>query len=98
MTSAIKCFNCREILALDPSQKIFRSEECSNCYSPVRVCKMCQFYDTSYYNECREDQAERVVDKENANYCEYFSLIDPTYNKKQEERQQLEAAKALFRD
>ena len=38
----------------------------------MRVCKNCAFYDTSAYNECHEIQAERVVDKERANFCDYF--------------------------
>ena len=36
------------------------------------MCKNCEFYDTSAYNECKESQAERVVDKEKANFCDYF--------------------------
>ena len=35
---------------------------------------MCEFYDKNSYNECRESSAERVVDKEKANYCDYFKL------------------------
>jgi len=40
----------------------------------VRVCYNCKNYDTKAYNECREVQADRVVDKAKANFCDYFSL------------------------
>jgi len=35
---------------------------------------MCKFYDPKVYNECIEVNAERIVDKEKANFCDYFSL------------------------
>lgn len=33
----------------------------------------CAFYDAGAYNACREPQAERVLDKERANRCDYFA-------------------------
>ena len=78
-------------------QKIFRSEECPYCYSRIRVCKMCQFYDASYYNSCREDEAERVIDKEKVNYCDYFSLAGDS-PKKRESNNHAAEAHALFKD
>lgn len=40
----------------------------------MRVCLNCIHYDRSSYNECREPQAERVLDKDRRNQCDYFSL------------------------
>jgi hypothetical protein len=40
----------------------------------VRVCLNCNHHDRSAYNECREPQAERVLDKDRRNQCDYFSL------------------------
>jgi hypothetical protein len=40
----------------------------------VRACRNCAFYAPSAYNDCREPNAERVVDKERANFCEFFHL------------------------
>jgi hypothetical protein len=37
---------------------------------------MCTFYDPKVYNECRESNADRIVDKEKANFCDYFNLSD----------------------
>lgn len=33
---------------------------------------MCVFFDLSSYNECKEPVAERIVDKEKPNFCDYF--------------------------
>jgi hypothetical protein len=41
---------------------------------------MCSFYDSKVYNECRESNAERIVDKEKSNFCDYFSLSDGRNN------------------
>ncbi len=40
----------------------------------MRVCLNCSFYAPGAANDCREPQAERVVDKERANFCEFFVL------------------------
>ena len=34
----------------------------------------CDFYDAGAYNQCREPQAERVLEKEKGNFCDYFRL------------------------
>ena len=38
----------------------------------MHCCRNCRFYDPAYHNQCREPQAERQVDKERGNFCEYF--------------------------
>jgi hypothetical protein len=35
---------------------------------------MCKLFDQKVYNECIEPNADRVIDKEKANFCDYFSL------------------------
>jgi len=34
----------------------------------------CKFYDPGSYNECKEVIAGGVVDKDRANFCDYFVL------------------------
>lgn len=67
------CYSCGAPLIL-PSGTVSRSESCDRCRNDVHVCKNCVHYDTSAYNECREPSAERVVDKEKRNFCDYFSI------------------------
>jgi len=58
---------------------------------------MCKFYDPKSYNECKEFQADRVADKEKANFCDYFKLTS-SYNDVEKERQDaLAKASALFK-
>ncbi len=58
---------------------------------------MCLFYDRTAYNECRESQAERVVDKEKANFCSYFKIAAKNQVLNSDKNEVLSAAEALFK-
>ena len=73
MSSEICCHSCGKPLQLSAGN-VGRTEECPHCRSDVRVCLNCTFFDQSAYNECQEPMAERVVDKDRRNFCDYFSL------------------------
>lgn len=91
----IKCFSCHKELDLAPGAKIMRSEECPHCYASIHSCKMCQFYDQTAYNECREPSADRIVEKENSNFCDYFILKGGNGGNNADEA--AKAADALFK-
>jgi len=57
---------------LDLVGKVSRRDTCPKCGRDLRCCKHCQHYDPRAYNECREVAAERIRDKERANFCDYF--------------------------
>ena len=64
------CHKCgRE---LNPDFDYGRQETCPGCRAHTRVCMNCVHYDPARYNECTEPVADRVVDKEKANFCDYF--------------------------
>lgn len=42
------------------------------CGEDLRCCLNCGFHDLAAYNECREPSAERVVEKDRSNFCDYF--------------------------
>jgi hypothetical protein len=65
------CFHCgRE---LEAKERVGFRERCPACDRPVHACLNCDFYDREYNNQCRETQAERVVDKDRANFCDFFT-------------------------
>ena len=66
----MKCAFCGDVFTV--SDRIGKSDTCSRCGADLRCCKQCKFYDTHAYNDCREVMAERVVDKERSNFCEYY--------------------------
>ena len=67
----MKCWFCGREIVVDG--RVGFREECAGCGRPTHVCRNCEFYDPAYNNACREPMAERVVDKERANFCEYFA-------------------------
>ena len=63
------CWNCgTELTPLDYG----RADTCTKCGRDTKVCKGCIFYEKGINNDCREPQADRVVEKERSNFCDYF--------------------------
>ena len=76
--------------------KISRRDTCPHCHRDLRCCKQCKFYDQAAYNECREISAERIMEKERANFCDFFvprgsERGGSSYNRTKEAKQALEA-------
>jgi hypothetical protein len=66
------CFSCKK--ELDISERPGRRDTCPFCRADLKVCLNCRFYDEGAYNKCREPRAERVVEKDRANFCDYFEF------------------------
>ena len=71
MSWRVRCHVCSAELVFD--DPIGRSSRCEKCASDLRCCNNCRFYDRSAYNECSEPSAERVLEKDRANFCDFFS-------------------------
>lgn len=90
------CFSCHNPTELEVGRKILRHEECPTCGASMHCCKMCKYYDQTAYNECRESIAERIVDKEKANFCEFFFLVGDSAEHENKENP-LDLANSLFK-
>src|SRR6202045_216160 len=69
----MNCWHCARKIEVVTGERIGFRDECEGCGRALHVCRNCGFYDPSYNNACREPQAERVVDKDRFNFCEYFA-------------------------
>ena len=90
------CFKCQG--KLSPLEPISRHEECLQCRSDVRCCANCMFYDPKIYNECRETQADRILEKERSNVCDFFKPRKGAHSVQDEKQKALDAAEALFKN
>jgi hypothetical protein len=68
----MNCVFCGEEIQIQGV--VNRQDTCHHCNRDLRCCKQCKFYDQGAYNECREVSAERIIEKERANFCDYFAL------------------------
>lgn len=71
-TSNNFCAFCQK--EVEVGDRVGRGEACPSCGRDLHCCYQCHFYDPSAYNECREPQADRVVEKDRANFCDYFQF------------------------
>jgi hypothetical protein len=81
MGDVLSCYRCGASLAA-LSLPLSRQDECPDCSVSLHVCRMCIYYDVTAVDQCREDDAERVVEKARPNFCDYFkpnpAAFDPT--------------------
>jgi hypothetical protein len=72
------CFKCGATVELE---KVGRRDECPGCGNDLRVCLNCAFYAEARANACMEPQAERVQEKDRANYCDFFRFKETAQKK-----------------
>jgi hypothetical protein len=97
------CWHCaRGLIKADYGREAL----CLGCGKATRVCRNCRFFAPGRPNACSEPMAERVADKQKANFCEFFdpnpnpssSSSSPGGNAAAEAQADLrQAAEALFR-
>lgn len=67
----LQCYSCGASLeAL--SLPLSRRDLCPECSRDLHCCRMCESWDPNVPKQCREDDAEEVMDKEKANFCDWF--------------------------
>ena len=59
-----------------------RYEECSLCNADLHACIACKNYDPAVSDSCHEDRADFVLDKDKANFCDYFKANPRPYKEK----------------
>lgn len=97
MLMKITCYKCKNTIEVEGSVGV--RQECPKCKSDLHVCKNCAFYDINSYNECKETNADRVLDKEKANFCDYFkqaSNISASQSQDDAKKEALKKLDSLF--
>ncbi len=92
---SLNCPACEgALLATEP---LSYRESCEHCHADLHACKYCKNYDSTAYNECREPQAERVIDKEKNNRCDEYKINSNKTIFKSASEDLLQQAEALFK-
>ena len=87
------CWSCGAELGAADYQ---REGECSKCRKQTHVCRNCRFYERGRPNDCQEPVAEPVLDKERANFCDYFEPSATAYRPAPDPAALRAAADSLF--
>jgi hypothetical protein len=67
------CWKCGAKIQYPSGSRVGNRDACPKCDADLHSCRNCQFYDPGKHNQCTENQAEWVRNKEAGNYCDYFS-------------------------
>ena len=67
------CRACGRAVPLAAGERIGFRDACPGCGADLHACRNCAHHDPAAYNACREPNAERVLDPEQANRCDYFA-------------------------
>jgi hypothetical protein len=93
----MNCPRCQHLTSFSENNPPGRSDSCDKCGFSLRSCRACKHYDPKAYNSCREPSAERVVEKEKANFCDWFKF-SPGFSQNSPSKEELLAkANALFK-
>ena len=68
------CHKCKKEVKVDKITG--RKDVCPFCSAELRCCLNCRHYNPAVYNQCRETQADRVLDKDRSTFCDYFAFRD----------------------
>lgn len=89
---------CRACNAPTGLDRPGRRDACPRCGADLHACAQCRFYAPGLYNDCREPRAERVLDKDRANFCDWFEpATDPTPGEEDVKAKVKAQLDALFR-
>ncbi len=69
---SLLCWNCGENLD-DIPRPISRHASCPQCFNELHCCRMCRHYDPKRTMQCFEDRADPPLQKENANFCDFYA-------------------------
>ncbi len=91
----MKCARCSAPL---PAPPYFRNDECPKCGGDLHSCIQCLSYEPGRDNDCAEVQAERVVDKERSNFCDWFKATSGDGSAAGQDKQStIDALNSLFK-
>ena len=73
MSTEFRCYHCGTTIPPSSQSSLGRRDQCTQCRRDLHCCRNCRHYSPTSYNECREPNADRVVDKEQSNFCDFFA-------------------------
>lgn len=73
-----RCYHCKTVIEME---KVTRRDECPKCGRDLHVCLNCRFYDEKKAYSCMEVKADPPIEKDRANFCDYFEFKEEEMEK-----------------
>ena len=89
------CAACQK--EIPAGRLVGRRDLCPSCGADLHCCLHCAFYERGVYNDCREPQAERVLEKDRSNFCDFFRFKDSSASAGKPAPNPKDKLEALFR-
>lgn len=93
--STVVCWNCGRDLA-DIPRPISRHSNCPECFTDLHCCRLCKHFLPERVGVCAEDRADPPVEKENANFCDFFRPANAAFQRSTDTKRK-DASAALER-
>jgi len=78
---------------------VYRNTLCPSCGKELKTCRNCMHFMPGFANDCREPVSEPVLDKDRANFCDWFRpALSAASNKKEEGEKLRQTLRSLFGD
>lgn len=90
------CGKCGRRLDIVGNQ-VGRRDTCPGCGAELHACIHCRHFDPTVARSCKEPFAEVPMDKESANFCEFFQIGEGGTRAEAARESLLGAAEALFK-
>ena len=93
----LQCWNCGASLDELP-RPLSRHNNCPECFNDLHCCRLCIHFRKGETVACIEERADPPVEKEIANFCEFFQPMSNAYTSGTVERRDATRGKldALF--
>ena len=75
----LECWNCGTSLDALP-RPITRHNNCPECFESLHCCRLCRQYRQRETITCADDRTVAPVNKEHANFCDFFRPASGTYD------------------
>lgn len=89
----LKCWNCGTSLDGVP-RPISRHVNCCQCFEVLHCCRMCKWYAPGRPQDCDHDRADPPVEKEAANFCDYFAPTPKAFDRDEAAEKSVAKSKA----
>lgn len=77
MAKDLVCWRCAGSLK-SVARPISRLARCPSCGVDLHACRLCRHYNPRLIGRCAHDHADPPLDREHANFCQYFRPVTLT--------------------